>query len=48
MKGLALAALTEAIVAGLARKANSIATIFTLDIYKNTLIRKLMKAKWYG
>src|SRR5690606_11911704 len=37
MKGLALAALTAAIVAGLAGKANSIATIFTLDIYKKYL-----------
>lgn len=33
MKGLALAALTAAIVASLAGKANSIATIFTMDIY---------------
>jgi solute:Na+ symporter, SSS family len=34
MKGLAFAALTAAIVASLAGKANSIATIYTLDIYK--------------
>lgn len=34
LKGLAFAALTAAIVASLAGKANSIATIFTLDIYK--------------
>ncbi len=34
MKGLAFAALTAAIVASLAGKANSIATIFSLDIYK--------------
>ncbi|QNF35457.1 sodium/solute symporter [Adhaeribacter swui] len=34
MKGLSLAALTAAIVASLAGKANSISTIFTLDIYK--------------
>jgi len=33
-KGLSLAALTAAIVASLAGKANSISTIFTLDIYK--------------
>jgi SSS family solute:Na+ symporter len=33
-KGLAFAALTAAIVASLAGKANSIATIFTLDVYK--------------
>src|SRR5688500_9991125 len=35
LKGLAFAALTAAIVASLAGKANSIATIFTLDIYKH-------------
>jgi SSS family solute:Na+ symporter len=35
LKGLAFAALTAAIVASLAGKANSIATIFTLDIYKS-------------
>ncbi|HMK24708.1 MAG TPA: sodium/sugar symporter [Chitinophagaceae bacterium] len=34
MKGLAFAALTAAIVASLAGKANSISTIFSLDIYK--------------
>ncbi|WP_312400145.1 sodium/sugar symporter [Chryseobacterium sp.] len=34
MKGLSFAALIAAIVASLAGKANSIATIFTLDIYK--------------
>ncbi|MGB8195028.1 MAG: sodium/solute symporter [Chitinophagaceae bacterium] len=33
LKGLAIAALTAAIVASLAGKLNSIATIFTLDIY---------------
>ncbi len=33
LKGLSFAALTAAIVASLAGKANSIATIFTLDIY---------------
>ncbi|MBS1918502.1 MAG: sodium/solute symporter [Bacteroidetes bacterium] len=38
-KGLSLAALTAAIVASLAGKANSISTIFTLDIYKK-YIRK--------
>jgi SSS family solute:Na+ symporter len=36
-KGLAFAALTAAIVASLAGKANSIATIFTLDIYKKAI-----------
>lgn len=34
IKGMAFAALTAAIVASLAGKSNSIATIFTLDIYK--------------
>ena len=34
LKGLAIAALTAAIVASLAGKANSISTIFTLDVYK--------------
>lgn len=34
LKGLAFAALTAAIVASLAGKANSISTIFTLDLYK--------------
>ena len=37
LKGLSFAALTAAIVASLAGKANSIATIFTLDIYKTSL-----------
>jgi SSS family solute:Na+ symporter len=37
MKGLAFAALTAAIVASLAGKANSIATIFSLDIYKKNI-----------
>jgi solute:Na+ symporter, SSS family len=37
LKGLSFAALTAAIVASLAGKANSIATIFTLDIYKTML-----------
>jgi SSS family solute:Na+ symporter len=34
LRGLSIAALTAAIVASLAGKANSISTIFTLDIYK--------------
>jgi SSS family solute:Na+ symporter len=34
LKGLSVAALTAAIVASLAGKANSISTIFTMDIYK--------------
>ncbi len=37
LKGVAFAALTAAIVASLAGKANSISTIFTLDIYKKRL-----------
>ncbi len=37
LKGLAFAALTAAIVASLAGKANSIATIFSLDIYKKAI-----------
>src|SRR3984957_9383915 len=36
-KGIAFAALTAAIVASLAGKGNSIATIFTLDIYKKAI-----------
>ncbi|MGK9127677.1 sodium/sugar symporter [Olivibacter sp. SA151] len=34
LKGLSFAALTAAVVASLAGKANSIATIFSLDVYK--------------
>jgi len=34
LRGLSIAALTAAIVASLAGKANSISTIFTMDIYK--------------
>jgi len=37
LKGLSFAALTAAVVASLAGKANSIATIFTLDVYKKKL-----------
>jgi SSS family solute:Na+ symporter len=37
LKGLSFAALTAAIVASLAGKANSIATIFSLDIYKKVI-----------
>jgi SSS family solute:Na+ symporter len=39
LRGLSVAALTAAIVASLAGKANSIATIFTLDIYKKYVNR---------
>lgn len=37
LKGLSFAALTAAVVASLASKANSIATIYTLDIYKKVI-----------
>ncbi len=37
LKGLSFAALTAAIVASLAGKANSIATIFTLDVYQKAI-----------
>lgn len=37
LKGLSFAALTAAIVASLAGKANSIATIFALDVYKKAI-----------
>lgn len=50
LKGLSFAALTAAVVASLAGKANSISTIFTLDIYKNS-IRKDASEKnlvWVG
>ncbi|HEX5668516.1 MAG TPA: sodium/sugar symporter [Chitinophagaceae bacterium] len=40
LKGLAFAALTAAIVASLAGKANSIATIYTLDIHKKYINRE--------
>lgn len=44
LKGLAFAALTAAIVASLAGKANSISTIFTLDIYKKFFNRNASEA----
>ena len=37
LKGVAFAALTAAVVASLAGKANSISTIFTLDIYRKKI-----------
>jgi len=40
LKGLATAALTAAIVASLAGKANSISTIFTMDVYKKYFDKK--------
>jgi SSS family solute:Na+ symporter len=50
LKGLAFAALTAAIVASLAGKANSIATIFTLDIYKKAINQHASEKKlvWLG
>lgn len=44
LKGLSFAALTAAIVASLAGKANSIATIFTLDIYKKYFNKEASEA----
>jgi len=48
--GLSLAALTAAIVASLAGKANSISTIFTLDIYKKYINKEASEKKmvWTG
>jgi SSS family solute:Na+ symporter len=50
LKGLSLAALTAAIVASLAGKANSISTIFTLDIYKKYIRRDASEKQmvWIG
>jgi solute:Na+ symporter, SSS family len=50
LKGLAVAALTAAIVASLAGKANSISTIFTLDIYKKYFNKDATEKKlvWTG
>jgi len=50
LKGLAIAALTAAIVASLAGKANSISTIFTLDIYKKYINQEANEKKlvWTG
>ncbi len=50
LKGLAFAALTAAVVASLAGKANSIATIFTLDIYKKKINPEATEIKmvWIG
>ncbi|MBP6825568.1 MAG: sodium/solute symporter [Saprospiraceae bacterium] len=45
MKGLAFAALIAAIVASLAGKANSVATIFSLDIYKRYFDKEASDAK---
>lgn len=50
LKGLTLAALTAAIVASLAGKANSISTIYTLDIYKKYFNKEATEQKqvWMG
>ena len=50
LKGLSFAALTAAVVASLAGKANSIATIFTLDIYKKQIAPLAIESKlvWVG
>jgi len=45
LKGLSFAALTAAIVASLAGKANSIATIFTLDVYKTKINEEASEKK---
>ena len=50
LRGLSVAALTAAIVASLAGKANSISTIFTLDIYKRYIDSGASERKliWIG
>jgi solute:Na+ symporter, SSS family len=50
LKGLSIAALTAAIVASLAGKANSISTIFTLDIYKKYINKEASERRmvWMG
>ncbi len=50
LKGLSVAALTAAIVASLAGKANSISTIFTLDIYRKYVEKQATEQKlvWVG
>jgi SSS family solute:Na+ symporter len=50
LKGLSIAALTAAIVASLAGKANSISTIFTLDIYKKYINKEATDRRmvWIG
>lgn len=45
LKGLSFAALSAAVVASLAGKVNSIATIFTLDIYKNVINKEASEKK---
>lgn len=50
LRGLSMAALTAAIVASLAGKANSISTIYTLDIYKKYFNKAASDTKmvWTG
>ena len=50
LKGIAFAALTAAVVASLAGKANSIATIFTLDIYNKLFDQQASEQRmvWIG
>lgn len=50
LRGLSVAALTAAIVASLAGKANSISTIFTLDVYKRYINTGASERKliWIG
>jgi solute:Na+ symporter, SSS family len=48
LKGVAFAALTAAVVASLAGKANSISTIFSLDIYKKFFNREASEKQLVG
>ena len=50
LKGVAFAALTAAVVASLAGKANSIATIFTLDVFQKASKREVSETRlvWIG
>ncbi len=50
LKGLSFAALTAAVVASLAGKANSISTIFTLDIFKKYFSKDMSEKQlvWVG
>ncbi len=50
LKGLSFAALTAAVVASLAGKANSISTIFTLDVFKPYFAKDMSEQKlvWTG
>ena len=48
LKGVAFAALTAAVVASLAGKANSISTIFSLDIYKKFFNKEATEKQLVG